>query len=167
MAFAKIKGALYRAFKRGHPDIYKVLKRYCDNHGLNISDVTAAAVASYMAADEEGRVELEAGMKARRIGGGGSGGSVKASLGVFKDVCGAMGEMFEAMNKARSGMSMSAMLSDFEAVSTTISKMKEKGSEAGKGSVEDALATAILSRILGGIEATKTKTGTGKIKKIK
>ena len=169
MVFGKIKGALFKAFKRGHPDVYKVLRKYCDERGLNVSDVTASAVMTWIAADEEGKKDLEQAMAARRTGGGGSSVQIKDTLGIFKEVCSSMGEMFKAMNEARAGMSMQSMLSDFKAVSDTLTEMKKAGSEAGKGSIEDSLATAFIERILsgaGGKKATKTKTGTGKVKKV-
>lgn len=167
MVFGKIKGVFFKIFKRGHPDIYDAFKRYCDKQGINQSDMAASAIAAWMASDEESKSELEQVMKERRTGGRGGGkADIKASLGVFKEVCGSMGEMFKTMNEARAGMSISAMLSDFEAVSATISKMKGKASEAGKGSAEDLLLTAILSRILPGAGSVKKKTGTGKVKKV-
>lgn len=171
MVFGKIKGALFRAFKRGHPDVYKVLKKYCDERGLNVSDVTASAVMTWVAADEEGKKDLEQAMAARRTGGGGgSVTSMKPMLGMFKDICESMGSMFKAMNEARAGMSMESMLSDFKAVSTALTEIKKTGSESGKGSMEDLLATALITKIFGGKKgekAAKTKTGTGKIKKVK
>lgn len=167
--FGKIKGALFKAFKRGHPDVYSVLKRYCDERGLNTSDVVASATMTWIAADEEGKQDLEEAMKKRRTGSGGSSADIKDTLGIFKEVCSSMGEMFKAMNEARAGMSMQSMLSDFKAVSNTLTEMKKSGSESGKGSVEDLLATALFTKIFGGIqgkEATKTKTGKGKVKNV-
>lgn len=167
MVFGKIKSAVFRIFKRGHPDIYTALKDYCKEHNLDASDVVASSIAAWMASNEDSKAELEEHMKARRIGTGGGRGDIKAALGMFKEVCGSMGEMFTAMNEARAGMSISAMLSDFEAVSQTIEKMKGKASEAGKGSIEDLLLSALLSRILPtGSSGLKKKTGTGKIKKV-
>ena len=169
MVFGKVKAALFKAFKRGHPDVYKVVKKYCDERGLNISDVTASAVMTWVAADEEGKKDLEEAMKERRTGGGGSSTSMKPMLSMFKEVCETMGSMFKAMNEARAGMSMASMLSDFKAVSTTLTEMKQSGSEAGKGSTEDLLATLLFTKIFGegkGKKAAKTKTGTGKIKKV-
>ena len=164
----KIKGALFRVFKRDHKDVYGVLKRYCDERGLNISDVTASAVMTWVAADEEGKKDLEQAMAARRTGGG-STTSMKPMLSMFKEVCESMGSMFKAMNEARAGMSMASMLSDFNAVSDTLTQMKKAGSEAGKGSTEDLLATLLFNKILGGAkgkDATKIKTGTGKVTKV-
>ena len=169
MVFGKIKGVLFKAFKRGHPDVYGVLKRYCDERGLNVSDVTASAVMTWIAADEEGKKDLEQAMSERRTGGGGSPAGMKPMLAMFKEICESMGSMFKAMNEARSTMSMQSMLSDFKAVSGALSEMKKTGSEAGKGSVEDLLATALFTKLFGGKEgkkAAKTKTGTGKVKKV-
>ena len=163
----KIKGALFRAFKRGHPDVYGALKKYCDERGLNVSDVVASASMTWIAADEEGKKDLEEAMKKRRTGDGGSSSSMKPAIGMFKEMCEAMGSMFEAMNKARAGMSMQSMLSDFKAVSNTLTEMKKAGSEGGKGSMEDLLATALITKIFGGKEgAAKKQTGTGKVKTV-
>jgi len=167
--FGKIKGALFGTFKRGHPDIYKLVKKYCDERGLNVSDVTASAVVTWIASDESAKEELENAMAKRRIGGGGGGGSSGFNVTPFKEMCEAMGTMFKAMNEAKAGMSMASMLADFKAVSTTLTEMKKSGSEAGAGSMEDLLATALIGKILGGAKgekAAKTQTGVGKIKKV-
>lgn len=167
MVFKRIKSALFGVFKRGHPDIYNAFKHYCEEKGINMSDVTASAIAAWMASDDESKAELEQVMKERRTGGEGGNANIKASLGLFKEVCGSMGEMFKTMNEARAGMSISAMLSDFKAVSSTISEMKSTASEAGKGSAEDLLLTALLAKIIpGGLGGAKKKTGTGKVKTV-
>lgn len=169
MVLKRLKATFFRMFKRGHPDIYTAFKHYCDEHGINQSDVAASAIAAWMASDEESKPELEKIMKERRTGGGGGTGSIDASLNVFTKVCKSMGEMFDAMNKARAGMSISAMLSDFKAVSSTISEMKGAASQAGKGSTEDYLLGVLLKKMFGeaeGLGGLKKKTGKGKVKKV-
>jgi len=172
--FGKIKGALFRVFKRGHPDIYNALKSYCEKHGYDMSDVVAGAVASFMAADEEGKQELLEKMAQRRTPAG-SPLNVKTTLELFKDFCDAMKQMFSAMNEARANMSMSAMLSDFKAVASTLEEMKKAGSEAGSGSMEDMLATAFITGLLnkfgaGGLSKSalskKVKSGRGRVEEM-
>ncbi len=144
--FGKVKGALFGIFKRGHPDIYGALKKYCEERGINVSDVTASAIAAWMAGDDDSKEMLEDAMSKRRIGGGK--GSSGFNVAPFKEMCEAMGTMFEAMNKAKAGMSMSSMLADFKAVSTTLTEIKKAGSEGGKGSMDDLLATVLIKRFL-------------------
>ncbi|MBA7555628.1 hypothetical protein ES705_48306 [subsurface metagenome] len=167
--FGKVKGALFGIFKRGHPDVYDVLKKYCDERGLNVSDVTASAVATWMAGDEEGQKELEEAMKKRRTGGGKGGGSSGFNVAPFKEMCEAMGTMFTAMNAARAGMSMASMLADFTAVSNTLTEIKKAGSEGGEGSMDNLLATVLIKKFLpdfGKKGGVKKQTGTGKVKKV-
>lgn len=165
MVFGKIKSAVFRIFKRGHPDIYSAVKEYCEEHDISISDITAAALSAWMASSEESKEVLEQKMKQRRLESGSSSGG-KFNMNQFKEICEGMGEMFKAMNEARAGMSMTSMLSDFKAVSNTITELKGSASEAGKGSVEDLLLTALLTKVLPGAAGVKKKTGTGKIKKV-
>lgn len=169
MVFGKIKGALFRKFKKGHPDIYGVLKKYCDERGINVSDVTASAIAAWMASEDDSKEMLEDVMEKRRTGGGGKGGSSGFNVQPFKEMCEAMGTMFKAMNEAKAGMSMASMLADFRAVSNTLTEMKKAGSEGGKGSMEDLVATALISKFLPNFakkSATKKTTGTGSVKKV-
>jgi len=152
---AKVISGLKRIIgrlRRRHPDVYDVLKKYCDEHGYSMADVVGSAVTAFLATDEKAKEEL-----IERMGQRSSSGGVRATLGLFKEMCSAMGEMFKTMNEARAGMSMAAMLSDFKAVSKTLEEMKRSGAEAGKGSFEDLLATAFVSRLLGGMGAQATK----------
>jgi len=172
MVFGKVKSALFKVFKRGHPDIYDALKDYCDKHGYNMSDVVASAVAAFMSADTEGKDELIEKMSQRRaVQPSGSPLQVKTTLELFKDFCGVMKEMFSAMNEARANMSIQAMLSDFKAVSNAMTEIQKAGSEGGKGSMEDLLASAIITRILGGFGVKKppsntTPSGRGKVMEV-
>ena len=163
---SKVKRALMRIFKRGHPDIYDALKKYCEDKGLNPSDVVASAVATWLATDEEGKAELEQAMAKRRTAP--SGMDFKMLIGMFKDMCDAMSSMFRAMNEARANMSLSAMISDFEAVSGALERMRSKAAEKGTGSAEDLLYALILSRLFPnlGQQVGKLRTGVGSIKKV-
>ena len=169
---SRVKGAILRVFRRGHPDIAGELKKYCDSKGVDPSDVTAAAVAAWLASDEEEKESLEKAMSARRVGGGGGVGSKDFTqfLETFKGMADAMGGMFKAMNEARSTMSIQSMMSDYKAMATGIQELKKAGSEGGLGSIEDALANAFVNRIFSGMGASspssKTKTGTGKVKTV-
>ena len=168
MVFGKIKSAMYRVFKKGHPDIYDALKDYCDKKGYNMSDVIASAVAAYMAADEEGKEELLEKMAQRRASGGGNPLQIKETMELFKDFCSVMKEMFSAINEARANMSVSALISDFKAVSNAMNEIQKAGGEAGKGSIEDLLAAAFVQNLLGqfGVKKSPAKTtpsGKGKV----
>jgi len=166
--FGKIKSTIYRVFKKGHPDIYDALKDYCDKHGYNMSDVIASAVAAYLAADEEGKEKLLEKMAQRRVSGGGSPLQIKETMTLFREFCSVMKEMFSAINEARANMSVSALISDFKAVSQAMNEIQRAGSEAGKGSIEDLLAAAFVQNLLGqfGVRRTPAKTtpsGKGKV----
>jgi hypothetical protein len=167
----KLRGII-TSLKSSHPDVYEALKKYADDRGVNVTDIAGAAIASYLAGDPEGKAELEKAMERRRQSGDGVS-NVKAAMDLFKEMCGAMGEMFRTMNEARAGMSMSSMLSDFKAVTNTITEMRKAGAEAGAGSIEDILAKAFLQRILGGVfenvpagDVGKLRTGQGRVKQI-
>jgi len=165
VVFGKLK-AIFHGLSRGHPDVYEALKNYCDEKGLNITDVAAAAIASYLASTDEGKEELETAMAKRRISGG-SAPDIRATINLIKDLSQAMTEMFKAVNEARAGASTASMLADFKAMSDFLNQVKETASESGKGSVEDLLATMIMSRLFGGIQpAGKVKTPSGKVKEV-
>jgi len=164
MMFKKIRNAI-AALKRGHPDVYDLLRKYCDERGLNMSDVVASACLTWIGSDESVKKEdLEKALERRRTGGAAD---LKAAIELFNSMCNSMATMFEAMNKVRSNLSMSAMLSDFKAVTETINEMKKSASEAGKGSIEDLLLTAFLSRLVGGLPKSEgKKLGSGDVKEV-
>jgi len=166
MVFGKIKTALFKRLKRSHPDIYDALKEYCDKHGYNMGDVVASAVATFMAADEEGKKELLEKMAQRRTAPVTY--NVSETLRLFKDFCNIMGDMFRTINEARASMSVQALISDFKAVSNAMNEIQKAGSEAGKGSLEDLLAAAFIQNLLGqfGVRKSPAKTtssGRGKV----
>ena len=168
MVFKRVKSVLFKIFKRGHPDIYDALKDYCDKHGYNMSDVVASAVASFLAVDEEGKQELIEKMSQRRTSGGGSPLQIKETLNLFKDFCGVMKDMFAAMNEARAGMSIQALISDFKAVSQAMNEIKRAGEESGKGTLDDLIASAFVRGFLNrlGVRTNPkniTKSGKGKV----
>jgi len=168
MVFGKLR-SIFSGLRKRHPDVYKALKRYCDEKGINMSDVAAAALASYLAADEEGKEELERAMAERSMSSSTGAPNVKATIGLIRELCGAMTDMFKAVNEARANVATQSMLADFKAMANFLNEVKETGSESGKGSVEDMLAGLLFSRFFGGglgKKAKKIKTGTGKVKKI-
>jgi len=168
MVFGKLR-SIFSGLRKRHPDVYKALKRYCDEKGINMSDVAAAALASYLAADDEGKEELERAMAERSVGHSTGVPNVKATIGLVKELCDAMGSMFRAVNEARANVATQSMLADFKAMANFLNEVKEASSESGRGSVEDMLAGLLFSRLFGGgigSKAKKIKTGTGKVKEV-
>lgn len=161
-----------RVLGRGHGDVYEATKKYAADRGVAVSDVVASAMTSYLAADEDGKATLEEAMKNRRAGGGG-GGDPMAAVEMFTKMANSMSEMFGSVNELRSSVSIGAMVSDFETITTAVEKLKGIGAEKGKGSTEDILADALIrgmvNRMVGVTDTSgkKTKeTGTGKVEKI-
>ena len=167
---SRVKTALSRIFRRGHPDIYEAAKSYAEKRGLATADVIGAAVSGYLMSDAEGKGELEEVMKKKRTDSGGGGkGDLTAAIGLFETMCGAMGKMFTAMNTARASLQSASLISDYEAVTKAASEIKRLGGESGGGSIEDAFATAMIQRMLGGkLPSTKSKkkTGTAPVEKV-
>lgn len=161
MALEKIR----RFLGRGHGDIYEAAKKYADERGVAVTDVLASAVTSYLAADEEGKATLEEAMSKRRASGGG-GTDPMAAVDMFTKMADSMAKMFESVNELRSSVSIGAMVSDFETVTTAVDKLKGIGAEKGKGSTEDIIADALVrgmvNKMVGNTEVLDKKTkGTG------
>lgn len=148
----RIKPVLFKSLKAAHPDVYGVLKDYCDEHGYSMGDVLGSATAAFLSTDDKTKDELIKKMSARKLPGGTAG--IDAAINMFTKVCNAMGSMFDAMNKAKAGMTVSSMVNDFTALTTAMNKMKQAGAEAGKGTIEDTVASAfvrgIVERFTGG-----------------
>ena len=167
---SKVKAILSRVFRRGHPDVYTAAKLYAEKKGLATADVIAAATTAYLASDAEGKEELEEAVKARRSSGGGGSTSLKPAIEMFKEMCGAMGDMFNTMNTARSSLQASSLIADYKAVTQAASEIKKIGGESGSGSLEDKVAGMFLEKMLGGklgsVKKSGRKTGSGDVKKI-
>lgn len=140
------KEKLRRVFGRGHSDIYDAAKKYADDRGVAVTDVVASAVSSYLAADEEGKIELEKAMATRRASGGGS--DPMQAVEMFTKMADSMAKMFGSVNDLRSSVSIGSMVSDFETVTTAVEKIKGIGADKGKGSTEDVLADALVRGIV-------------------
>jgi len=160
-----------RVLGRGHGDVYEATKKYAADRGVAVSDVVASAMTSYLAADEEGKVTLEEAMAKRRAGGGGT--DPMAAVEMFTKMAESMSKMFGSVNELRSSVSIGAMVSDFETITTAVEKLKGIGAEKGKGSTEDILADALIrgmvNRMVGVTDTPgkKTKeTGNVKVEKI-
>ena len=166
---SRVKAALSRIFKHGHPDIYEAAKNYAEKRGLSTTDVIGAAVSGYLMSDAEGKDELEEVMKKKRTDSGGGKGDLSAAVDLFKTMCTAMGDMFKTMNEARSSLQSASLIADYKAVTSAASEIKRLGGESGGGSIEDAFATAMIQRMLGGkMPSTKSKkkTGTSEVVKV-
>lgn len=169
----KVKAILSRVFKRGHPEVYGAVKDYAEKKGLSTADVIASATAAYLAADAEGKEELEQAMKERRTvsGGGGSGiAGLEKSIELFNTMCKSMGTMFTTMNEARSSLQASSLVADYKAVTEAASQIKKLGGESGSGSLDDTIATIFLEKLLGGklpkLGKSKKKTGKSEVKEV-
>lgn len=164
----KVRAILSRVFKRGHPDVYTAAKLYAEKKGIATTDVVASAVTAYLASDAEGKEELEQAVQARRSSGGGGGkASLKPAIEMFKEMCGAMGDMFNTMNTARSSLQASSLIADYKAVTSAAQEIKKIGGEGGSGSLEDTIATVFLENLFGGkmkgrLKGKKSGKSTGK-----
>lgn len=145
----KLRSLIGRVFKRRHGDIYAAVSEYASRKGLKVEDVVAAACSAYLMADEEGKSELERAVRERT-----GNVNIKATLGLFRDFCSVMSEMFRALNEARAGMSVSALISDFKAVSESMNEIRRIGAESGRGSMEDVIGQAILTSLLSRLGAS-------------
>lgn len=160
------KSKLLGLFRRKQPDIYDVLKKYCEDRGLDPGDVTAAAVSAWLSGDDESKRDLENAFAKMRAGRRGIG-DYENFISMFKEFTAVFNETFKTINEARANLSIQSMLSDFRAVSNALNEMQRMGAESGKGSVEDLLATALLSNLLGGRVPRKVvRSGSGEVKKI-
>jgi len=158
----KIKSILRRVFGRSHPDIYTAVKDYAEKRGLDVGDVVAAAVSAYLASDAEGKEALEKAVASSRPAKSGSV-SLRPAIEMFKEMCGAMGDMFKTMNEARSSLQAASLIADYKAVTEAAQEIKKLGSESGSGSLEDTIATIFLENLLGGrLRKVKSKRPTGK-----
>jgi len=164
------KQVIKRVFGRGHPDVYGAMKEYAESKGIDVTDAIASACAAYMTIDDEGKEKLETAMAERRKGGGGGKADMTPAINMFKEMCGAMGEMFKAMNESRASLQSASLISDYKAVTQAASEIKKIGGESGGGSLEDKIAEIFLDRMLGGkigsLKSTK-KTGTDKVEEVK
>ena len=159
----KIKSILRRVFGRSHPDIYTAVKDYAEKKGLDVGDVVAAAVSAYLASDAEGKEALEKAVaESRSVKSGGGGANLKVAINLFKEMCGAMGELFTTMNEARSKLSAASLIADYKAVTEAAQQIKKLGSESGSGTLEDTIATIFLQNLLGGkLPKVKSRKPTG------
>ena len=137
----RIKSILRRVFGRSHPDIYTAVKDYAEKKGLDVGDVVAAAVSAYLASDAEGKEALEKAVAESKPAKGGST-SLKPAIGLFKEMCEAMGELFTTMNEARSKLSAASLIADYKAVTEAAQEIKKLGSESGSGTLEDTIAVS-------------------------
>lgn len=169
-----LKEKLRSIFSRGHKDVYDAVREYAKERGVAATDVIASAVASYLAADEEGKDILEATMKNRRASGGG--GDITAAVEIFTKMADSMSKMFTSVNELRASVSIGSIVSDFETVTSAVQKIKGMGTDAGTGSLEDKLADAfirgLINKMTGGLglgerkeKSTKT-TGKDKVEKV-
>jgi hypothetical protein len=160
---SKLKNTISRLLRRSHPDIYEAAKSYADEKGIKLEDVQAAALTAYLASDDEGKQKLEEAIEKSRVEGRGSPQTnIKNAIEMFRDMTSAMGEMFKAMNEARSSLSMSSMLADYRAAAEAAKEIKKLGGEGGTGSMDDMIANWFLSRMFGSIDTQKPVKKTGK-----
>ena len=164
---SQVKRILSRVFKRGQPDVYQAMKTYAEKKGIPVSDVIAAACSGYLASDEdEGKEILEQAMSELKSKGRGGKGDLKEATAMFKEMCGAMGDMFTVMNTARSSLQASSLITDYKAVASAAAEIKKLGGESGGGSIEDVFAEKFIENLLGGKmrKTSKSKKKTGKAK---
>ena len=167
--FEKIKGVLAR-LKRKHPDIYGVLRKYCDERGLSIEDVAASALATWLASDDEAKKDLEHAMAARSSAIGRNP-DVKATLELIKDVTGVMKDVFSAVSEVRTTLSIKSVVDDYKALTEAAKEIKSMGESSGAGSLDSIIAQMFLQRLIGQSPAQtkpfgKRKTGTGEVEKV-
>jgi hypothetical protein len=132
-----------------------------------MADVVASAVSAWMAGDEEAKGDLEEAMAQLRAKRGGSP-DFEAGLAVLEKMTDTVGRLVESLNKLRANVSVSSMLADFKATSQALEEMKRAAAEGGKGSIEDMLFGAILSRFFPGFSqlSAAKRTGAGKVRKL-
>jgi len=156
---SRVQRILNRIFRRGHPDIYQAMKAYADKKGIRVDDAVAAACSGYLAADDEGRTELEKAIEDKRSSGRGGSTDLKPAIEMFTTMCNAMGQMFNTMNSARASLQSSSLIADYKAVTQAASEIKKLGGEGGSGSLEDKAADWFLGRLFGGDLKIERKSG--------
>jgi hypothetical protein len=161
---------IFSRLKRRHPDVYAVLRKYCDERGMSIEDVVAAAVATWLASDEEAKKDLEEAMAARSRAHGSSP-DIREAVSMFREMCGAMGDMFKAMAEARSSLTVTSIVEEYRAISNAAREIKSMGESGGEGSVDSIVARMFLERLLGigpsqSAPRGKRKTGSAEVEKV-
>jgi len=162
----RLTEVMRRVFKRKSPELYDALRRYCEKKGVKIEDALNSAVALYLNADEEGRKELEdafAEIRRMRSSGGGFG-NVKEFVEAIK----AVGDLMTTVQSTAHSLVKNSLLTEVKNQMELAKSIASMGQEGGKGSLEDLLATTILSNVLGlPIRKQQTKsTGKGKVEEI-
>ena len=166
--------SFFGRFRRGHPDIYEAAREYAKAKGIDVEDVTGAALSAYLSSDQEGKEALESAIEERRAKGGGSSmAGMKEALAMFESMVDTSVKLMTKSQEAGQTLIKGSLLNELKNQAETVEAIRSIGATSGKGSLEDTLATAFINRILSGagvnIQAsTKTpakQSGTGKIEK--
>ena len=172
----KIRKILKRIFSRGYPDLYTAVKNYAEKRGISVDDVMAAALTTYLSADEEGKAELEEAIRNLKFRRGGGGASFKDFMQQFKDFADVMIDLMTKIHGAGQQLIRGMLVNELKGTVETIQEIRRIGAESGGGTftLEDLLAQAFLARILRGFgvnpnqlsKVKSKKTGKGKVEVI-
>jgi len=176
-----MKGMLkrfWRRLRKSHPDVADALKEYCSKKGVTVDDVIAAAVATYLAADTEGKEELEKQFAQRRMFQAGQI-NIQQTLSILKEAMKAVTDMMSAVQDASWGLVRKSVVNEFKNMVQTVEEVKRMGEERGgiAGNLADQFISAVLARMLTGgspldlAEAGKKKpikrTGEAEVEEVK
>jgi len=141
-------GSLVARLVRRHPDVYKVLKNYCDKQGYKMEDVVAAALSTYLSADEESRKELEQAFaeRAEMIR---AKTSPTAALKSLTETLQSVAELFKALNEFRSAVSIQSLASEYKAFVSAAKEIASEATTSSSGSIDQLIASFFLSRLFG------------------
>jgi len=162
-----------RIFGRGYPEIYSALKDYAKSKGLKVEDVIAAAVTSYMAADEEAKEKLEEAITELKVKRSSSGMNYEQFLDMFSKMMDITVNAMVKVHQAGQELVKSSVINELKSTIETVEEIKRLGQEGGKGSIEDLISQIMIGSILKRLGASNIplqkigskgrKTGKGKV----
>lgn len=182
MAGERVKAILKRLLGRRHPEIYDALKAYARKKGMRVDDVIAAAVATYLSMDDEGKEELEMAIQQLKAKAQAqnpySPEAIKSALQLFKDVMEITVDAMTKVQGAAQQLVRNSLINELRSNMEMVKEIKQLGEEGGKGSLDDIIAQAFLGAMMSRLGANqlvglaspsrgkRVKAGTGKVEQL-
>ena len=144
-------------FRRKHPDIYTLAKKYADEKGVSVGDVIATAVASFVASqDEEYKEELINIIKGRSVAASSSGANIsqiKDLVEVFRELTLAVADIMKASQEVSHSVLRSSIVTELKETMRTVEEIKSIGETRGGTDkmISDAFLNLLFSRLGAGM----------------
>jgi hypothetical protein len=147
----RVRSILKRIFKKGHPDLYRLLQQKAEEQGVTVEDLLAAGASAIISSTDKGAEELAQLMRERREGSGKD--ESEMFIKVMDKYSGVMDTMVNSMVKIQEAgqkLVRGSLLNEVKGTFETAESIKSMGAEGGGGGLLDKVAGELIGNILTG-----------------